>query len=355
MKDTDGKERRLEVGGGSGGKGEGRPLVSVVVPTFNHEKYVLECIESILSQDYPNIELIVINDGSTDGTDEKLRGYLKEHHGAFTYISKVNEGVGTTMNKGLGMAEGEYFCEVCSDDTLVPGSITKRVAYLEEHSEVEAVFGSIESMDKDGLLVDIPSDGRKAGFDSSVHTFEDFVKARVSFTFHAGMSRTEVLRRVGGFDEDFYTEDTYMRYLLVLFARVASLDEVVVRYRHHETNISKGRPFFMRREKILSFEKLLGITKEEPIRRVLKDQLFREYLKYLKRGLDGDDGGDGPDQVGGIGQVDIQGVLDKARALRPYSLKTIYYRVLFALGNKGKDAGRDALAGKSEGKPEGRP
>jgi len=296
------------------------PLVTVVVPTYNHENYVVECIKSILEQDYPNMELIVINDGSTDSTDAKVRGLNALRPRPFTYISKKNEGVGKTMSLGLKTSRGEYFCEVCSDDVLLPGAVRKRVEYMEAHPEADAVFGRLNHMDKSGRPI-APAGRAKSMFRSDRHTFEDFLKGNARICFHAGMYRTSFLRGLGGFDEDFYTEDACMSYLIALRGRVSCLDEAVVNYRMHETNISKGRPLWMRREKMMALEKLSAFPETGHVKRLISKYLFTEYLKYVREGFKTAED-----------RVSMATALDKALKLRPYSFKAVYYKLRLKAG-----------------------
>lgn len=85
------------------------PLASIVVPAYNHENYVAECLESVLAQDYPNIELIVINDGSTDSTGQRIEEFLKKNGQRFRYVSKPNEGLVKTLNAGIRLSFGKIF------------------------------------------------------------------------------------------------------------------------------------------------------------------------------------------------------------------------------------------------------
>src|SRR3990170_1745107 len=116
------------------------PLVSIVVPAYNHEAYVVECLESVLAQDYPNIEFIVINDGSTDSTGQRIEEFLKKNGERFRYVSKPNEGLIKTLNLGITLASGKYFCEIASDDILIPDSVRKRVSYMEENQSLDVAF-----------------------------------------------------------------------------------------------------------------------------------------------------------------------------------------------------------------------
>lgn len=92
------------------------PLVSVVVPCYNIEHYVEECLDSIVFQSYQNIEILVINDGSTDATEEKIKKYLGDNR--IKYIFQENKGLSAARNTGLNVMKGEYVCFVDSDDFL---------------------------------------------------------------------------------------------------------------------------------------------------------------------------------------------------------------------------------------------
>ena len=103
-----------------------KPLVSVVIPAYNHARYVEEAIQSVLSQTYTNIELIVLDDGSTDDTPE----ILKRYSGRFYWESQPNMGQACTLNKGWQMARGELLSYFSADDVLLPDAISSAVEYL---------------------------------------------------------------------------------------------------------------------------------------------------------------------------------------------------------------------------------
>ena len=112
------------------------PLVSVVVPCYNHERYVKECIQSIIDQSYKNIELIVIDDGSKDASVaviEGLRGACEERFTRFEFSARENRGLCNTLNQALDWCQGEYFAAIASDDQWLPFKTEKQVEYLEEH------------------------------------------------------------------------------------------------------------------------------------------------------------------------------------------------------------------------------
>ena len=94
------------------------PKVSVIVPAYNVERYIVECIESLLSQTYSNLEIIVVDDGSTDATASELRRYQRFDN--ITLISQRNQGVSAARNKALAAAHGEFIAFIDSDDVVHP-------------------------------------------------------------------------------------------------------------------------------------------------------------------------------------------------------------------------------------------
>ena len=127
------------------------PLVSVCVPAYNHEKYVAESIQSIIDQDYKNIELIIINDGSKDKTDEVIKSYeqkCQERFVRFEYRNRENKGLSSTLNEMLDWSKGKYFTGIASDDILLFNKISLLVYELEKLGDSYAVaFGNAKFID----------------------------------------------------------------------------------------------------------------------------------------------------------------------------------------------------------------
>lgn len=118
-------------------------VVSLIVPCYNGEKYIDTCIDSILSQTYKNIELILVNDGSTDNSEVCIlnrKNELEDQLFKFQYIVQKNQGVGGAINTGLKYVSGEYLTMLDIDDFIMRESIEKKVSWLEEHTEHTAVL-----------------------------------------------------------------------------------------------------------------------------------------------------------------------------------------------------------------------
>lgn len=127
------------------------PLVSVIIPTYNRREYVRLAIESALAQTYTDFEIIVIDDGSTDGTGEALRAY----DGRIHYIFKANEGnAAAARNYGMSIARGEYIALLDSDDLWLPDKLLRQMETMLDDSDLGLVSGHVGVIDATGTVID---------------------------------------------------------------------------------------------------------------------------------------------------------------------------------------------------------
>ncbi len=129
-----------------------KPLVSIITPCYNGAEFIDGYFRSILAQTYPNLELIFIDDGSTDATAQIADSYrpaLEERNIKFIYIYQNNQGQAAALNQGLAIFRGDYFVWPDSDDLLTPDSIAKRVNFLETNPEYGFVRSNAEYFDYD--------------------------------------------------------------------------------------------------------------------------------------------------------------------------------------------------------------
>lgn len=158
-------------------------LVSIVSPCYNGESYIERYFESILAQTYRPLELILVNDGSKDRTDEIVSGYkerLIESGITFKYIKKDNEGLGAAINDGLKQTTGDYLIWPDTDDFLMPQSIEKRVKFLEEHLEFGFVYSDGNVYEENCLSKPVKS--IQANIPDNGYLFENVVSGNVVYT-----------------------------------------------------------------------------------------------------------------------------------------------------------------------------
>ncbi len=137
------------------GSATSRPLVSMVIPTYNRAGGFLEqAIESVLSQEYPELELTVIDDGSTDRTPQVLERLAEANSGRLRWLRQENRGMLPTINRGFEMATGDFVGFVMSDDLLLPGAIESFVEALEADPGAVAVFCAWQAIDNEGKVLD---------------------------------------------------------------------------------------------------------------------------------------------------------------------------------------------------------
>ena len=127
------------------------PLVSIVAPCYNAEKYLEEAIQSIFGQEYPNFEVIVVDDGSTDNSVALLKQLQKTYD--FQLYTQPNQGVSAALNHGLRYAKGDYVSTPDLDDIMLPQSLRIRVDYLNPRPNVGCVGALIIYMDSDGKTI----------------------------------------------------------------------------------------------------------------------------------------------------------------------------------------------------------
>jgi glycosyltransferase involved in cell wall biosynthesis len=125
------------------------PLVTIVTPSFNMVKYLAEAVESVLAQDYPRIEYIVVDGGSTDGS----LGLLDRYLGRLSYTSGPDRGPSDAAWQGFRRAHGEILAWLNADDTYLPGAIGAAVAYLQAHPDVDVVYGEGWWIDDSGAII----------------------------------------------------------------------------------------------------------------------------------------------------------------------------------------------------------
>jgi teichuronic acid biosynthesis glycosyltransferase TuaG len=115
--------------------------ISVIMPAYNAAKYLRQAVESVLAQDYPHWELIIINDGSTDGTGKIAQSFTDQR---VIYLEQPNGGVSTARNAGLARMHGEFFCFLDADDVMPQGSLSSRLKVFKEHPALVFVGGAQE-------------------------------------------------------------------------------------------------------------------------------------------------------------------------------------------------------------------
>jgi glycosyltransferase involved in cell wall biosynthesis len=216
--------------------GRNASKVTVIIPSYNREKYIRETIDSALAQTYENIEIVVVDDGSTDRSRGILQGYgnrirLLEHEG------RANRGQSAAINLAMRSTSGEYVAILDSDDVWTVEKIEKQVDYLERHPEIGIVYGNGYAIDENGkILYKLIPPGHR----------EENNPRRMLLECHFNIPSNALVRRsafdhAGEFDETLRSsQDHDMAIRLLEVTKAAFLDEPMWYYRHHpDTQSSK--------------------------------------------------------------------------------------------------------------------
>jgi len=175
------------------------PLVSVIVPAYNAEAYVEQTLKSLLDQTYPNLEIIVVDDGSTDGTAQRVEAMAREHS-RIRLVRQPNRGVAAARNRAIEESRGEFIAPVDADDIWFPGAVTKLVDCLRNaESQVGVAYGWSVIIDENGLL-----DGRFRCSKIEGKVLGTLICHNFLGNASATMIRRECFEKVGGYDESFH-------------------------------------------------------------------------------------------------------------------------------------------------------
>jgi len=169
------------------------PLVTIVTPSFNQVRFLEATIESVLNQDYPRIEYIVLDGGSTDGSVDILRKHADR---LTTWASEPDRGQTDAINRGFDMATGDILAYLNSDDTYRPGAVSEAVGYLQAHPEIGMVHGEAHYIDEVGHAV--------ARFPSARTGHRDLRRGAPRIAQQAAFFRATVWKMVGPLDPTFH-------------------------------------------------------------------------------------------------------------------------------------------------------
>ncbi len=216
-------------------------LVTVIISSYNHAPYIEQSILSVVEQTYPHVELLVVDDGSSDDSVKKIEA-LQRIHG-FDFRVQKNKGLTCTLNETFARAKGEFVAPFGSDDIMLKDRLALQMEYVADKPEVGMCAGNIELMYADGTPYpnqDLRNDPPFRRLD-----FEDvFLERKPFIPAPTMLIRKEAFDRVGGFNPDIRLEDLYIQ-LKITHAGycIDALGARMARYRKHQTNTYKNIRF----------------------------------------------------------------------------------------------------------------
>ena len=223
------------------------PLVSVLIPAFNHERFVERCLDSVLEDPYPAKEIVVIDDGSTDRTGDIIADWVKRHQGQLPieYVRRDNRGIAATLNELAARARGEFLRLGASDDYLLPGGLDAQVRYLLSHPGKWAVIGDSVVVDQDDRKLHDSGMRDLHGANKNLYGSDEGIRLAVISHWAIGgpvaLIRKRALETVAGWSECLRIDDWDFFLRLAAHDAIGFIDVSVCAYRIHGSNLSRTR------------------------------------------------------------------------------------------------------------------
>ncbi|MEW6126824.1 MAG: glycosyltransferase [Acidobacteriota bacterium] len=249
------------------------PLVSVVIPTYNSAAFLSEAITSVLNQTYRPVEIIVIDDGSTDNT-ETVAATFKE---AIRYSKKANGGPSAARNVGIRHSSGEFIAFLDADDLWLPDKLELQIAHFNEHPEYGVVFTGSQRFNESGVL----DSNIRAGRDIPTGMIFDKILLEHFIAMPSVMVRRRCLDEVGLFDEGLIGNEDFNFYLrLAKKYPFGFVNKILVHIRCHDKNLSDNLEQ-MCNDEIKNLEKIAALFPDEPIpKRRLAGNIYARFGRY---------------------------------------------------------------------------
>ncbi len=250
------------------------PLVSIVIPSFNHAKFIQQCIESIYIQTYKNFELYVIDDGSNDGSRELLQKLQQEY--SFHLEFQKNLGLVSSLNRGFkDLANGKYLTFCASDDYWLPEKLHKQVEFMEANPECGMVYGKALLVDQDNRILNYDTlEANK--FLRGGYIFNDLILKN----FHPPVNyllRASVVKELGYYRENIWAEDFDMNLRIAAIYPIGFIDDFLIGYRRG----ANGKTKMLTYKTVFSHLESINLFKESPFyKEAIYKWNFRCFLWY---------------------------------------------------------------------------
>ena len=247
--------------------------VSVIIPTYNYAHFIAEAVESVLTQTFPIFEIIVVDDGSSDNTEE----VIKQFGDKVRYIRQKNGGVGLARNTGVKNSAGEFIAFLDADDIWLPQKIEHQIQLFQTDDEIGLITTAMRELYVKGKTIRIYAEGKNGWCADNLLLLEPVVVGPGSTT----LVKRKIFEQIGGFDETkelHPSEDWEFCYRVARQFKLAFLPEILVEYRNHGNNGHLQIPRF-ERAMTLAFEKIFSNDAAEIQK--LKEQSYSNLHKML--------------------------------------------------------------------------
>lgn len=214
------------------------PLVSVVCLAYNHETYVVEALESVLNQNYPNIELLIADDCSSDNSVAVIKKWLQNHPDIQFFANKTNLGNTKTFNNAVKHAKGDFIIDLAADDVLLPHCVSRQVAAFQntKYPNLGIVYGNLIQMDENGTYLNdyyTEEDHPESG-----NIYKMVIGRTTKICSVSSMVKKTVFETVGYYDETLAYEDLDLWIRASRFFDFEYIPEILVKKRELTASLS---------------------------------------------------------------------------------------------------------------------
>lgn len=274
------------------------PLVSILLACYNQEKYIEDCLKGVLSQTYSEIELIISDDCSTDGTVSVIERYLPRLRDKFCKVifesNSANLGLILNHIKLGDMASGKYMVFLAGDDIPLPEFISESAGYMEEHPEYAMCYSDeyiVPDTYKYGMpMSHFPRYQNQGASKSGFHLFEDLILGNMCLGATSVMLKSESFHKYGGFDPDIGVEDTNLWLTIARLDGIGHFDQCLICYRQSDQSVSNlksngsEKKFLQAYEtELKTYSKHINYLSDEKKKKAVIDHI---YLKYFIIAMD---------------------------------------------------------------------
>ncbi|RME60796.1 glycosyltransferase [Candidatus Parcubacteria bacterium] len=233
---------------------ESFPLVSIRIPAYNHAAFIEQCLDSVLSDNYPNKELLIMDDGSTDDTVSIVERWIETNSPGFPVrlYKRPHRGLCAVLNELIPLCKGEYLVSLASDDILLPDGIKSRVDYLKKNPDKSAVIGDCIVIDAKGNKIYESALSDMNGVMVESYLDDEGLRKEIVWQWSVPgpvlMVRRSIYERIGGYDERLAFEDWDFYLRMASKNLLGFVNQKVSGYRIHHQNtcrsIRRGRAWF---------------------------------------------------------------------------------------------------------------
>lgn len=262
-----------------------KPLISILIPNYNRGKYIAKAIQSALDQTYKKIEIIVVDNCSTDHSWNIIKSFRK--NGVKIYKNPLNIGPTANFNECIRLAKGKYIKILHSDDMFEKDAVRKQVSLMEQHPKVGLVYGSVTKIDENGRELGLVSPFDKGHVVSGKEELKTLLKSNYIF-YSAAMIRTECLKDVGLFDPEIpFCNDWDLWMRICIRYDIGYIKDVVGFYRVHpeSSNLDYIRTKTSGLDQYKCLSKISSLVNDDNIKNIIKAYYYKIAREQIAKGL----------------------------------------------------------------------